>query len=203
MYTDANTHIYKIHTMYCIYLQIKILYVRQKEKLLKPFQQGRPRGRRDQNFNSQQTLGSENAGYSVTLSWSHLYPQATKNKGLPENLKWPCCDISHFFWSGLLGEQRLSDRKRLDQLIRKASSVLSPPELSGGGEKEEGCWLRCQPTWRTTPTPCRRLQQHWRSTISDGRIHPKHVKEHYGRSFLPAAVRLQPAELPVDHTIHW
>ena len=82
------------------------------------------------------------------------------------------------------------DRKRLDKLIKKASSVLGcpldPVEVVGSRRmitKLSSMMVNeSHPMQDTVTDLC--------SSISDRLLHPKCVKERYRRSFLPAAVRL-------------
>ncbi|XP_049902554.1 uncharacterized protein LOC126391694 [Epinephelus moara] len=83
-----------------------------------------------------------------------------------------------------------ADRKRLDKLIKKASSVLgcSLDSVQVVGERRMTAKLSSLRTNDSHP-----LQEEIKaleSSFSDRLIHPKCVKEHYRRSFLPAAVRL-------------
>ena len=84
-----------------------------------------------------------------------------------------------------------ADRKRLDRLIRRTSSVrgyhLDPVEVMG--PVLGGWWRSCFLWWTTSPTPPQDTITALDSSFSDRRIHPRCLKERYHRSFLPAAVR--------------
>ena len=91
------------------------------------------------------------------------------------------------FWSSSVWA---ADRKRLDKLIKKASSILGSPldPVQVVGESRMMDKLSSLLVQKFHP-----LQDTFTalgSSFSDRLIHPKCVKERYRRSFLPAAVRL-------------
>ena len=89
-----------------------------------------------------------------------------------------------------------ADRKRLDRLIKTASSVLrSPLDLVHVvGDRR----MLARLAWKleNSSHPMTKTLVVLGSSFSDRLLHPKCVKESYCRSFLSAAVRLKPALLP-------
>ena len=82
------------------------------------------------------------------------------------------------------------DRKRLDKIIRKASSVLGcpldPVEVVG----ERRVRAKLSSLMDSVSHPLKDTLTGLESSFSDRLLHPRCVKERYRRSFLPAAVRL-------------
>ena len=83
-----------------------------------------------------------------------------------------------------------ADRKRLDKLIKKTSSVLgcslNSVEVVGG----RMMMAKLSSIMDNDSHPMQETVTALESSFSDRLLHPKYVKERYHRSFLPAAVRL-------------
>lgn len=82
-----------------------------------------------------------------------------------------------------------SDRKRLDKLIRKASSVLwmSMDTVQEVGERRMVAKL--SPLLENDSHPLYESVSSLSSSFSERLLHPKCLKERYQRTFLPAAIR--------------
>ncbi|TWW67098.1 hypothetical protein D4764_02G0001390 [Takifugu flavidus] len=82
------------------------------------------------------------------------------------------------------------DRKRMDRLVRRASSVLGCPldsvEVVGNGRM----MAKLSSMLNNTSHPLQDTLAALGSSFSERLLHPRCVKERYRRSFLPAAVRL-------------
>ena len=83
-----------------------------------------------------------------------------------------------------------ADRKRLNKLIRKASSVLGcpldPVEVVG----DRRMTTKLLSIMEDASHPLQETVRSLGSSFSDRLLHPRCLKERYRRSFLPAAVRL-------------
>ncbi len=84
----------------------------------------------------------------------------------------------------------VADRRKLDKLIKKASSVLGCPldlvEVVG----ERRMMTKLSSLMNNDSHPMKDTLTALESSISARLLHQKSVKEGYCRSFLPAAVRL-------------
>ncbi|KAI3355124.1 hypothetical protein L3Q82_017997 [Scortum barcoo] len=82
------------------------------------------------------------------------------------------------------------DRRRMDRLVRRASSVLGCPldsvEVVGNGRM----MAKLSSLLNNTSHPLQDTLTALGSSFSERLLHPRCVKERYRRSFLPAAVRL-------------
>ncbi|CAM4584620.1 unnamed protein product [Leuciscus chuanchicus] len=83
-----------------------------------------------------------------------------------------------------------ADRKRLDKLIRKASSVLGIPLDTVQEVGERRMVAKLSSLLQNASHPLYVTITSLSSSFSHRLIHPKCLKERYRRSFLPAAVRL-------------
>ena len=83
-----------------------------------------------------------------------------------------------------------ADRKRLDKLIKKASSVLGCPLDSVQVVGERRMIAKLSSLMDNVSHPMQDTITALSSSFSDRLLHPKCVKERFRRSFLPAAVRL-------------
>ena len=90
-------------------------------------------------------------------------------------------------WSSSIS---IADRKRLDKLIKRASSVLSCPVDSVQVVGERRMIAKLSSMMENGSHPMQDTVTALSSPISDRLLHPKCKKERYHRSFLPAAVRL-------------
>ncbi|TWW67512.1 RNA-directed DNA polymerase from mobile element jockey [Takifugu flavidus] len=90
-------------------------------------------------------------------------------------------------WSSSITDR---DRKRMDRLVRRASSVLGCPldsvEVVGNGRM----MAKLSSMLNNTSHPLQDTLAALGSSFSERLLHPRCVKERYRRSFLPAAVRL-------------
>ncbi|TWW54569.1 RNA-directed DNA polymerase from mobile element jockey [Takifugu flavidus] len=90
-------------------------------------------------------------------------------------------------WSSSITDR---DRKRMDRLVRRASSVLGCPldsvEVVGNGRM----MAKLSSMLNNTSHPLQDTLTALGSSFSERLLHPRCVKERYRRSFLPAAVRL-------------
>ncbi|TWW80191.1 hypothetical protein D4764_01G0000060 [Takifugu flavidus] len=90
-------------------------------------------------------------------------------------------------WSSSITDR---DRKRMDRLVRRASSVLGCPldsvEVVGNGRM----MAKLSSMLNNTSHPLQDTLTALGSSFSEWLLHPRWVKERYCRSFLPAAVRL-------------
>ncbi|TWW73515.1 RNA-directed DNA polymerase from mobile element jockey [Takifugu flavidus] len=91
------------------------------------------------------------------------------------------------YWSSSITDR---DRKRMDRLVRRASSVLGCPldsvEVVGNGRM----MAKLSSMLNNTSHPLQDTLTALGSSFSERLLHPRCVKERYRRSFLPAAVRL-------------
>ncbi|TWW64750.1 hypothetical protein D4764_22G0003970 [Takifugu flavidus] len=91
-------------------------------------------------------------------------------------------------WSSSITDR---DRKRMDRLVRRASSVLGCPldsvEVVGNGRMMAKLSSMLN---NASPPPLQDTLTALGSSFSERLLHPRCVKERYRRSFLPAAVRL-------------
>ncbi|KAI5103643.1 gastrula zinc finger protein XlCGF28.1-like [Silurus meridionalis] len=83
-----------------------------------------------------------------------------------------------------------ADRKRLDKLIRKASSVLGIPLDTVQEVGERRMVTKLSSLLENASHPLYETVTSLSSSFSNRLIHPKCLKERYRRSFLPAAIRL-------------
>lgn len=83
-----------------------------------------------------------------------------------------------------------ADRKRLDKLIRKASSVLGIPLDTVQEVGERRMVAKLSSLLKNASHPLYETVTSLSSSFSDRLLHPKCLKERYRRSFLPAAIRL-------------
>ena len=83
-----------------------------------------------------------------------------------------------------------ADRKRLDKLIKKASSVLGCPLETVEEVGERRITAKLSSMLDTDSHPLQHTLTALRSSLSDRMLHLKCVTEGIHRSFLPAAVRL-------------
>ena len=83
-----------------------------------------------------------------------------------------------------------ADRRRLDKLIKKASSFLGCPLEPVEEVVERRTTAKLSTIMDRDPHPLQHTLTALRSSVSDRMLHPKCVTERYRRSFLPAAVRL-------------
>ncbi|TWW55977.1 hypothetical protein D4764_09G0010270 [Takifugu flavidus] len=90
-------------------------------------------------------------------------------------------------WSSSITDR---DRKRMDRLVRRASSVLGCPldsvEVVGNGRMV----AKLSSMLNNTSHPLQDTLTALGSSFSERLLHPRCAKERYRRSFLPAAVRL-------------
>ncbi|TWW55971.1 hypothetical protein D4764_09G0010210 [Takifugu flavidus] len=90
-------------------------------------------------------------------------------------------------WSSSITDR---DRKRMDRLVRRASSVLGSPldsvEVVGNGRM----MAKLSSMLNNTSHPLQDTLTALGSSFSERLLHPRCAKERYRRSFLPAAVRL-------------
>ncbi|TWW59863.1 hypothetical protein D4764_06G0013930 [Takifugu flavidus] len=90
-------------------------------------------------------------------------------------------------WSSSITDR---DRKRMDRLVRRASSVLGCPldsvEVVGNGRM----MAKLSSMLNNMSQPLQDTLTALGSSFSERLLHPRCVKERYRRSFLPAAVRL-------------
>ena len=84
----------------------------------------------------------------------------------------------------------VADRKRLDGLIKKASSVLGCPLEPVQVVGERRMTAKLSSMLENQSHPLQGTLTALQSSISDRLLHPRTVKERHRRSFLPAAVRL-------------
>lgn len=82
------------------------------------------------------------------------------------------------------------DRKRLDKLIKRASSVLGGPLASIEEVAEKRMLAKLTSIMDNTSHPLHETVGTLSSSFSGRLIHPRCKKERYRRSFIPAAVRL-------------
>ena len=83
-----------------------------------------------------------------------------------------------------------ADRKKLDKLIRKASSVLGRPLDPAEVVGERRMMAKLSSMMENDSHPLQDSLTALESSFSDRLLHPKCVKERYRRSFIPAAVIL-------------
>ncbi|XP_078264925.1 uncharacterized protein LOC144598602 [Rhinoraja longicauda] len=83
-----------------------------------------------------------------------------------------------------------AEGKRLDKLVRKASSVLGCPLDSVQAVGDRRMMAKLTLLLDNDSHPMQDTVTALSSSFSDRLLHPKCVKERYRRSFLPAAVRL-------------
>ncbi|TWW62388.1 hypothetical protein D4764_04G0010350 [Takifugu flavidus] len=90
-------------------------------------------------------------------------------------------------WSSSITDR---NRKRMDRLVRRASSVLGCPldsvQVVGNGRM----MAKLSSMLNNTSHPLQDTLTALGSSFSERLLHPRCVKERYRRSFLPAAVRL-------------
>ncbi|TWW81235.1 hypothetical protein D4764_01G0010500 [Takifugu flavidus] len=98
---------------------------------------------------------------------------------------------SAIFYGIVCWSRSIRDRKRMDRLVRRASSVLGCPldsvEVVGNGRmmaKLSSCHVEQHVPPLQDPLAA------LGSSFSERLLHPRCVKKRYRRSFLPAAVRL-------------
>ncbi|KAK0147719.1 hypothetical protein N1851_012571 [Merluccius polli] len=82
------------------------------------------------------------------------------------------------------------ERKKLDKIIRKSSSVLGCPLDSVREVGDRRVLTKVSSMLDNESHPLHGDLTELRSSFSDRLLHPRCVKERYRRSFLPAAVRL-------------
>lgn len=83
-----------------------------------------------------------------------------------------------------------ADRKKLDKIIKKASSVLGCPLDSVQEVGDRRMMAKLSSLMDNDSHPMQDTITALSSSFSDRLLHPKCVKERYRRSFLPAAVRM-------------
>ncbi|GAA6097714.1 glutamate receptor 1a [Tachysurus ichikawai] len=84
----------------------------------------------------------------------------------------------------------ITERKRLDKLIRKASSVLGIPLDTVQEVGERRMVAKLSSLLENDSHPLYETVSALSSSFSDRLLHPKYLKERYRRSFLPAAIRV-------------
>jgi len=95
------------------------------------------------------------------------------------------------FFSGVVCSSiSTADRKRLDKLVRKASSVFGCPLDSVQVVGERRMITKLASVMDNVSHPMQDTISARSSSFSHRLLHPKCVKERCRRSFLPAAVRL-------------